>query len=55
MEGAGGSAPLVLKKLFVGELRGDLKIGLVLVNVLRKKFARGEREHRSDFMIERVF
>ena len=31
-----------------------LKFGQVLVNVFRKKFARG-REHSSDLMIERVF
>ena len=37
----GGFAPLVLKKLFVGEPRGILKIGLVLVNVFLERFAKG--------------
>ena len=52
--GREGSAPLVLKKLFVGGLGEALKIDLVFVNVFRKRFARG-REHNSDLMIERVF
>ena len=37
----GGSVSLVVKELFVGGLRGALEIGVVLVNVFCKKFARG--------------
>ena len=37
----GGWAPLVLKKLFVGGAGRVSKIGQTLVNVFRKRFARG--------------
>ena len=37
----GGLASLVLKIPFVGGSGGTLKIGQVLVNVFRKRFARG--------------
>ena len=48
----GGSAPLVLKKLFVGGAQGALKFGQVLANVLYfVKGLRRESEHSSDLMI----
>ena len=49
-----GSASLVLKNSFSGKPGGALKFGQVLVNVFRKRFARG-CEHSSDLLIERVF
>ena len=39
--GPGGLGPPSSKKLFVGGPKGALKIGQVLVNIFRKKFARG--------------
>ena len=51
----GGLDPLVLKKtVHRGSPGRVLKFGQVLVNVFRKRFARG-REHSSDLMIKRVF